>query len=151
MKQIAFVILLLMILAFSLLGQTKNNPAPKLDTIEQDLIGIESARRQAIKEGDFSALGKIYAEDFTGIVGSGQVINREQLFAVFKQTDPRVAFATDEIKVRVFGETAIFTGRLIGKTSAGEVVSASRFTHFFVRREGRWQCVMGQSTAIAKT
>lgn len=67
---------------------------------------------------------------------------------IFKRNDPHVAFMTDEIHVRTFGEAAVFTGRLVGRTAGGEVVSASRFTHMFVKREGRWQCVAGQATVI---
>ena len=57
---------------------------------------------------------------------------------------------TDEIKVRAYGRTAIFTGRLIGKAPSGAVVLASRFTHVFVKRSGQWQCVAGQSTGLPK-
>jgi ketosteroid isomerase-like protein len=118
---------------------------------ELELRAIEEMRRQAIKQGDEKTLDRIYADDFSGIVGAGQIINKEQLMAVFKRNDPRIAFTTDEITVRVFGKTALFIGRLTGRSSDGEVVSASRFTHVFVRRNGRWECVAGQSTALART
>jgi len=112
------------------------------------LLALEEKRRQAIRDGDAKTLDQIYAADFSAIAGNGQVINKEQLMSVFKRNDPRNNFTTDEIKVRVFGGTAVFTGRLIGRTPEGTVISAGRFTHVFVRRGGRWQCVAGQSTPI---
>jgi ketosteroid isomerase-like protein len=122
--------------------------AAKPSGAEQELRAIEEQRREAIKQGDFTTLDRIYADDFSAVAGNGQIVDKPQLFAVFKRTDPSVAFVTDEIRVRVFGETAIFRGRLVGKTADGKTVSAGRFTHLFVRRDGRWQCVAGQSTPI---
>ena len=118
--------------------------------VEQELRELEEKRRQAIKQGDIKTLDEIYADDFSGIAGSGQVISKEQLMSVFKRNDPRIGFTTDEISVRLLGKTALFTGRLIGRAADGEVVSASRFTHVFVKRDGRWRCVAGQATPLPK-
>jgi ketosteroid isomerase-like protein len=131
-------------------GAAYTQSIPKQSKDEQQLRNIEEKRREAIKQGDLKTLGEIYADDFTAIAGNGSVIDREQLFAVFKRNDPSVVFTTDEISVRVFGKTAIFSGRLTGRTVAGETVSAGRFTHFFVRRKGRWVCVHGQSTPLPR-
>lgn len=146
MKQIFGLVLLL---AFC--GISANSQINKQNKIERELKQIEEARREAIKKGDFKTLDTIYSDDFSGIVGNGQIIGKEQLFAVFKRNNPETIFTTDEITVRVFNKTVIFTGRLTGKTPDGKIISASRFTHFFVKRGGRWQCVHGQSTALALT
>ena len=123
------------------------NPQGK---IEEELKRIEEVRRSAIKQGDMKTLDSIYADDFVAIAGNGQEITKQQLMEVFKRNNPQVEFTTDEIKVRVLGATAIFTGRLTGKTADGSIVSASRFTHIFARRGKKWQCVAGQSTLIAR-
>lgn len=119
--------------------------------IENELKQIEETRRRAIKDGDEKTLDQIYADDFTAIAGNGQIINKKQLMAVFKRNDPSIAFTTDEITVRTFGNTALFVARLTGRSSNGEVVSSSRFTHVFVKRSGKWKCVSGQSTPLPRT
>ena len=119
--------------------------------VENELKQLEETRRQAIKQGDEKTLDEIYADDFSAIAGNGQIINKAQLLAVFKRNDPTVAFTTDEISVRVFGDTVIFVGRLTGRAAGGDVVSASRFTHVFVKRAGKWRCIAGQSTPIPRT
>lgn len=111
---------------------------------------LETTRQAAIEAHDFDALRRIYAEDFVGIAGNGRVISRADLMDVFAHNDGSLAFTTDEVDVRVYGETAIFTGRLTARTAAGDVASAGRFTHVFVRRAGTWVCVHGQSTPIAQ-
>jgi ketosteroid isomerase-like protein len=150
MKQVLSLTLSLLVAITVGQGQTVGRKSDRTKKIEQQLRELEKLRSQAIKQGDMSALNEIYADDFSGIVGSGQIINKAELLEVFKRTDPRLIFNTDEIKLRVFGSTAIFTGRLTGKTAEGEIIFASRFTHVFVKRGARWQCVAGQSTAIAK-
>ena len=150
MSRILLVILLAMTMTCPVQAEASGRRTRLSSKAEQELRALEERRREAIKQGDMKAIDQIYADDFSAIAGSGQVINKEQLMAVFKRNDPSIEFTTDEINVRVFGQTAIFTGRLTGRAPGGEVVSASRFTHFFVKRRGRWQCVAGQSTALAK-
>lgn len=142
MRQFFTIFVILLTVSGAAYAQTKQSKD------EQKLRSIEETRREAIKQGDLKTLGEIYAEDFSAIAGNGSVINREQLFAVFKRNDPSMVFTTDEITVRIFKKTAIFSGRLTGRTAAGETVSAGRFTHFFVKRDGRWVCVHGQSTPM---
>ena len=146
MKKIPGIVLFLCFCIIAAHGQTA-----KQSKVEQELKQIEETRRAAIKQGDFKTLETIYAVDFSGIAGSGQLIDRAQLFEVFRRNNPAITFTTDEITVRVFKKTAIFAGRLTGRTADGKIVSASRFTHFFVKRGGRWQCVYGQSTALPQT
>ena len=150
MKNALIVIFLIALMTTQAQGQNSIQNLTRMSKTERELREIEETRRNAIKQGDMKTLNAIYADDFSGIVGSGQVINKEQLLAVFKRNDPSMNFTTDEISVRVYGKTAIFTGRLIGKFANGEIMLASRFTHIFIKRGGRWQCVAGQSTAIPK-
>ena len=47
--------------------------------IDNELRGLEERRRVAIRQGDRATLEQIYAEDFQGVVGNGQVIDRTTL------------------------------------------------------------------------
>lgn len=113
-----------------------------------DLRAMEEARRAAIKAKDFATLEKIYAPEFLAVAGNGQIIDRATLFKVFGNADPSISFTTDEIRVLDSGDTAVFFGRLTGKTADGKTAFASRFTHVFVRRKGAWVCISGQSTPL---
>lgn len=123
-------------------------PLAALADANTDLRALEETRRAAIKAKDFPALEKIYAPDFLAVAGNGQIIDRATLFNVFGKADPTIAFTTDEIRVLDSGATAVFFGRLVGKTPDGHTAFASRFTHVFVRRKGAWVCISGQSTPL---
>jgi ketosteroid isomerase-like protein len=123
-------------------------PLAALGDTNKDLRSIEESRRAAIKARDFQALEKIYAPEFLAVAGSGQIIDRATLFKVFGNADPSISFATDEIRVLDSGDTAVFFGRLTGTSADGKTTFASRFTHVFVRRHGKWVCISGQSTPL---
>lgn len=141
------VVVFLMLASASFLARAQKNGSSKA---EQELRELEAARSQAIKQGDMKTLDRIYADDFAGVAASGQVVNKEQLMQVFKANDPRLVFTTDDIGVRLFGKTAVITGRLTARTTDGTTVGSSRFMHVYVKRQGRWQFVAGQSTNVAK-
>ena len=123
-------------------------PLTALADTNADLRALEETRRAAIKAKDFTALEKIYAPEFLAVAGNGQIIDRATLFNVFGKADPSISFTTDEIRVLDSGDTAVFFGRLVGKTADGKTTFASRFTHVFVRRHGAWVCISGQSTPL---
>jgi ketosteroid isomerase-like protein len=118
-------------------------------TAEEELTALEDQRREAIRVKDFATLGRIYAPEFTAVAGNGQLIDRAALFRIFDQGGSALKFETDEMRVQQHGDTAIFFGRLTGRTPTGETATVSRFSHVFIRREGHWVCVAGQSTPVA--
>lgn len=61
---------------------------PVLASPEHDLRLIEEQRQHAIRAKDFAALSNIYAPDFLGVTGTGQLLRRDDLFRVFERTDP---------------------------------------------------------------
>ena len=114
---------------------------------DAELRAIEETRRAAIKAQDFVVLEKIYAPTFVAVAGNGQVIDRATLFDVFRRNDPALSFETDEIRIVSDGDTAVFFGRLTGR-SGDRIAFRSHFSHVFVRRNGGWQCIAGQSTPL---
>jgi len=55
-----------------------------------------------------------------------------------------------EMKVRVYGETAVVTGRAQSKikVKGQEVGGIDRFTEVFARQGGKWRCVSTQGSPI---
>jgi len=61
-----------------------------------------------------------------------------------------VSYVVDEMKVFVYGKTAVVTGRTttVSRGKDREITNKSRFTDVFVRRGGRWQIVAGHASRI---
>ena len=121
-------------------------PAPGAAGAEEELLTIERRRSEAIAAHDTAYLEALYADDFRGVTATGLEVDKARLMEVFKLDDPRTRFAIDELRPRVFGDTAVVTGRLTGRTADGELLSQSVYIHVYVKRDGRWQMVAGQGT-----
>jgi ketosteroid isomerase-like protein len=62
------------------------------------------------------------------------------------------AFDVDDLAVRIYGDTAVVTGRSSpkGRTAKGEPIRGQyRFLRVWVKRGGSWQVVAFQGTRIA--
>jgi uncharacterized protein (TIGR02246 family) len=121
--------------------------------VEQTLMQLERDWSQASLTKDIDALNRIMADDWVNIDFQGRMLTKIQTIASLKSGLPATqAAGLGEMKVRVFGDSAIVTGSDTGKsTSKGkEVVEKYLWTDVFVRRNGRWQAVASQSTKIAR-
>jgi ketosteroid isomerase-like protein len=118
--------------------------AARAQSAEQAVRQQDEQRIHAQVSADTSALGRIYADDFIGIGPTGVVRNKAQVIADFTSHELTYdSIKTDEVRVRVYGETAVETGRstMIGRDKGKAVPRDNRFTRVWVLKEGRWQLV----------
>jgi len=134
-------------------GQAK--PAAKAESasVEQTLMQLERDWTQAGLKKDAGALERIIADDWAGIDFEGKTFTKAQVMADLKSgaaTTQTVELG--EMKVRVFGNTAVVTGSdtekssYKGKDTSGKYV----WTDVFVQRNGRWQAAASQSVKVPK-
>jgi ketosteroid isomerase-like protein len=115
----------------------KSDPVTNLRLLDQDRI-------QAQIGADAAALDRLYAEDFIGIGPSGAVRTKAQVIADFKSGTLRFqSITTDDVSWRVYGHTAVETGRstMIDQDRGKTVPRDNRFTRVWVERQHRWQLV----------
>jgi len=117
---------------------------------QSELRAIEKTRQAAIKSQNFATLQSIYSPDFLAVTADGQFVTRDQLFMVFRKSNAQLTFDTDEIRIVTSGNTAVFYGRLVARMADGNTAFASRFSHVFVKKNGAWICIAGQSTPLGK-
>ena len=117
---------------------------------EQAIRQLEQEWADAMVKGDLAALERGLAKEWT-LTEDGQVTSRAQALAAFKSGAYKVeSAALRDVTVHVVGDAAIATmtvdtkGTFMGKP----VPPASRSIDFFVKRDGRWQAVSTQNTAI---
>lgn len=113
-------------------------------SVEQVIRQLDQERIQAQIDADAMALDRIYADDFIGIGPSGTVRTKPQVIADFTSGDLRFqSIATDEVRVRVYGNTAVETGRstMIGQDKGKAVPRDNRFTRVWIKQIGRWRLV----------
>jgi ketosteroid isomerase-like protein len=117
---------------------------------EQAIRQLEQDWADAMVKGDLAALERGLAKEWT-LTEDGQLTSRAQALAAFKSGAYKVESATlSDLIVHVVGDAAIATMTVEAKgTFMGKPVpAASRSIDFFVKRDGRWQAVSTQNTAI---
>jgi ketosteroid isomerase-like protein len=148
------VIVAILILAVSVLAQT---PAQtKTESAEQELIKLENEWGNAWAKHDVAFFEQIEADDYTWTSPSGEVWTKPRDLAFVKSLKPGTGGIRSqviaEMKVRVYGDAAVVTGRdIIKEMHEGKEISRQeRWTDTWVKRAGRWQCVAGHSSEIAQ-
>ena len=119
---------------------------------EQEVRQVERELADATLRSDTSVLARIFADDsiFTG--SSGEVLTKAKMLPIFESGNLKFeTFNTDDIDIRVAGETAVVTGRAIIKGHIGDsgFNSQERFTRVYVKQNGRWQLLASHLTTIA--
>lgn len=125
-------------------------PAISPEQAEREVLELERVRNEAIRTGDRQTLARIYADDFVGVTTTGSVVDKDAVQHILAGVDKRLSFTFEDLRVRLFCDTALVTGKMSGRGSieGREVVSAFSYTHVYVQQKGRWVLVAGQSTNV---
>jgi ketosteroid isomerase-like protein len=142
----------LLLLAGSLFAQKQNKPPGTPDEIKNDLIRIEQEIGRANLDCDFKYFDRVEAEEFIFTDAAGSVTDKKQDMAGEKDCHrSNGTYDVDDTAVRLYGQTAVVTGRVTvtRKNDEGKTLTRrTRFTDVFVWRDGRWQLVAGHSSRI---
>ncbi|HEY0078225.1 MAG TPA: nuclear transport factor 2 family protein [Pyrinomonadaceae bacterium] len=129
-------------------GQTPSSTTNQSSSsdAEQAIINLTNEWFEAEGRADRAALNRIIADDFQGIGPRGNAVGKRDVIPV-EGSRGGLAMKGQDIRARVYGETAIVTGRGIGeRQEQGEF----RFTVVFVRRQNRWQMVAGHISPVPR-
>jgi ketosteroid isomerase-like protein len=142
---------LLMALSLPVWGAAKKK-APAA-SVPNTLMQMERDWSQAGLKKDFKTLDRILADDWVSIDSLGQATTKAQTLAAMKSSQSsQQSIELGEMKVRVFGTAAVVTGTDVEKGSYKGQDSSGKYSWMdvFVKRNGRWQAVVSQSTKIEK-
>jgi ketosteroid isomerase-like protein len=113
---------------------------------EKELLRIEEDLHVAYLRHDAKFVGQLLSEDFLAIDANGNGYGRAKQLA--ELDDPTVCeyVTPSDMRVRVYGDAAVVTGRTKAKCRADgtDVQVSTRWTDVFVRRDHRWRWVAAQ-------
>jgi ketosteroid isomerase-like protein len=134
-----------------LMGRMNGNDA-RLQTKglsdEETVKQLERDSAAASAHNDADATSLILADDFVGNWADGSTTTKKQELDMLRSSKEKYeANEVIEMTVRVFGDTAIASGKNIetsiidGKNATGTY----NFTDIFLKRNGRWRIVASQT------
>jgi len=132
------------VLVFAVAIQAQTPLQTQTESVEQELIKLENGWLQAFFKKDIAFSDRFLADDYMGTDEHGNVKTKAQEIAEIKAgAHLSTSGVQDNIKVRVYGDAAVVTGRNImkGLFEGKEYSSPYLWTDTFIKRGGRWQCV----------
>ena len=118
---------------------------------EQQILKLENDWVYALQRHDRETLEKIVAREFTFIEPNGTVKHRERYLADRSSHEADIeSFHNDEVKVRVFGSSALASGRArITEHRHGRCFRLIlRWKELWLKNAGRWQVFASQATPV---
>lgn len=117
---------------------------------EREILRLENALSAAWSKRDVAAAGALLADDFQYWSFKGARRNKADLLRTVAGSPSGDTKIEDPV-VRVYGDTAIFTARIIDivKSETGEALTTKTcVTDVFVRRHGKWLMVASHETLL---
>ena len=148
-------ILMLIVFAHATIAAAQNRqksaPAAATTNAEDEIKRLEEMRNQAVLHGDVAVLDRMTSDDYTFITLRGEMRTKQEILKGFASGsfhyDSRQIF---DLKVRVYGNTAVVTGRSVqkGMENGKDYSGDYWFTRVYVKQNDRWVTVALQTTPI---
>ena len=142
MTKISLCLMVGLVVSIALQGQA--------ETTEKAVVALEQQWLQAQKTNNPDLLAPLLADKFINTSTEGEVSDKAGTLATYKKVKWDNA-EIEDVKVTVFGDTAIATGLFVGKgTEAGKPLDIrERWTDTWVKMPGgKWQCVASQGSLV---
>jgi ketosteroid isomerase-like protein len=133
-------------------SQTDVSPKPQT-AVKREILNLEEARNQAVLNGDVTALDRMTSDDYTFITLRGELRTKSDILKGFASGSFHYeSRQISDLNVRVYGNTAIVTGRSAqkGMENGKDYSGDYRFTRVYVKEKGLWLSVALQTTLIQK-
>ena len=145
-----------MVAAISFAGDATPTSPDKQREVANSLIKLELDWANSVEQNDVESIGRYLHPDFTFTSPTGIIANRKDHLKDFRDGNSRFTLvALSEVKVRVYGQTAVATSRptINGTVKVGDKVISLRFqgarwTDSLVLQNGPWTCVARQQSNI---
>ena len=143
MKRTIVLTLLGVLVAFPTRAQTAN-------ATEQEVLKAYHSLDEASIKKDRATMERMMADDYVYTHSNGTVTSKTEEIAETMSADTKwTASKLDSSKVRIYGDVAVVSGvQTLTGSAKGYVSGPRRITDLWVRRNGRWQTVGGQSTIV---
>ncbi len=118
---------------------------------EQEIRAVFDQITNAILKANAEAWGKGIADDYTSIGADGKVLSKTEVVDAIRTGKIKFeSIDTSDIKVRVYGDSAVMTDTQSIKARRGDLEMRGQYrsVQVFVKRGGKWQQVLLQRTKI---
>jgi ketosteroid isomerase-like protein len=120
-------------------------------SVEEQLMKMERDRAAAVVKADVAMLEGVTSDDYILINANGQMSDKATTMGDIKTGKIKLtANEVSDMKVRVYGDTAVVTGKSSAQGTVGgrALKGPVMFTRVYVKANGKWRSVAFQQTPI---
>lgn len=152
MRFLTLAIVLALVTLASLAAGSSPQSARDADT--RELERLEKVWNEAHERGDADTLQALWADDLEVDVPRMPVMTKTDVLSFARSGRMKFShYATSDIRVRIYGDTAVVSGRLQRtRTLNGKELSDDwRFTKVYVRQSQQWRVVSFHASEAAQS
>jgi len=126
-------------------------PHRETHSIHKEIEALEQQWREAIISHNVGEMDHLLADDYIGISANGTVETKAQALAQSKAGTVQIkSLDLNDLKVRVYGDTAVVTSRaaLEGTNGQSDISGNYRYTRVYNKRLGQWKIVSFEASRI---
>ncbi|HEX5717005.1 MAG TPA: nuclear transport factor 2 family protein [Thermoanaerobaculia bacterium] len=119
----------------------------------ETFLDLERRFAAAVLDRDGATVDSLLAEDLIHIGFEGQIARKVEYMSFFNDGDWRYSrYATSDLSVKVFPDSAIVTGLADRSIRVGtkETTGAFAFTHVWARAGDRWRITSSHVTTVGR-
>jgi ketosteroid isomerase-like protein len=129
-------------------------PIPLLhreDRLHREVENLESQWLKALIQNDIATVNRLLADDYLGIDPNGTLETKADALAQQRSGTMKItSIEPDNVKVRVYGDTAVVTSRVdvVGHDGDRDISGRYHYTRVYNHRSGEWKIVSFEASRI---
>jgi ketosteroid isomerase-like protein len=127
---------------------------PHKDGTHKEIEGLELDWRQAQLTNNISVVDRLLADDYLGISANGTLETKADELTRRRTGSYHITqLDLSDIKVRIYGDTAVVTSKadVAGKNGDRDISGRFRYTRVYSNRMGQWRIVSFEASRISKS
>jgi ketosteroid isomerase-like protein len=143
---------LFFVLTLVLACATPASAFPHHENAHKEIEGLELDWRQAQLSNNISEVDRLLADDYLGISANGTLETKADELTRRRSGSLHITqLDLSDIKVRIYGDTAVVTSKadLVGKNGDRDISGRFRYTRVYSNRMGQWRIVSFEASRIS--
>jgi ketosteroid isomerase-like protein len=119
---------------------------------DAEIQKLETDLARMIVRADWDQYSAHLMDDYAVTDRNGVIQDKAATITVLREREKILDLAPEDLKIRVYGDTAIVTGHftLVQRRNGRVDTFFTRQTDVFLRRGGRWMLAASHATSVAK-
>ena len=125
---------------------------PHHENAHKEIEGLEADWRQAQLSNNLSEVDRLLADDYLGISANGTLETKADELTRRRSGSVHITqLDLSDIKVRIYGDTAVVTSKadVVGKNGDRDISGRFRYTRVYINRMGQWGIVIFEASRIS--